>query len=160
MEDRPEKPARDTPHHVPSFDPRLTLRPQTFRLAALNDTDNERFEIKFFENVLATDPCNEEALMLLGNVYTREGDYRRGLDLDKRLVRLRPEDPTAFYNLACSYALLHRTGEAYASLEKAVSLGYRNLSHLLKDPDLEHLRQDSNFRPFVARLLGRKPSDS
>jgi len=160
MEDTPEKPTRDAARHVPSFDPRLTLRPRTFRLAELNDTDNQRFEIKFFENVLATDPCNEEALMLLAHVYTREGDYTRGLDIDERLVRLRPEDPTAYYNLACSYALLHRTGDAYASLEKAFSLGYRNLSHLLKDPDLEHLRQDGNFRSFVARLLGRKASDS
>jgi hypothetical protein len=80
--------------------------------------------------------------------------------MDQRLVRLKPDDATAYYNLACSYSLLKRGGEAFTCLEKAIMLGYHNLGHILKDPDLEHLRQDSNFRAFVARLLRQKASNS
>jgi hypothetical protein len=67
------------------------------------------------------------------------------------LVRLRPERPVPWYNLACSYALLGMTDKAIGALDRALRLGYAHLAHLGRDPDLNSIRDDPRF----ARLLRR-----
>ena len=114
--------------------------------------DTEQFEIEFLEAVVARDPCEESSLALLGHIYTRKGQYAKGLEIDLRLAKLRPDDPIALYNLACSLSLLNRIDEAFDALEKAVGLGYRDLQHLLQDEDLETLRSDPRFGAFCLRM--------
>jgi hypothetical protein len=140
-------------------DPRLSLGTKVFRLDSAGRDDDRGFEIRFLENVLAHDPCNEDALMVLGHAYTRRGEFERGLDIDRRLTRLRPADPTAFYNLACSHALLGDVPSAYTALEKAFTLGYADLGHVLKDPDLETLRRDRGFRRFINEIAAAHCGD-
>ena len=90
--------------------------------------------------------------MILGNNYTLRGDYRRGLEIDLRLSALRPADPIVQYNLACSYSLLGSPNEAVASLEEAISLGYRDFEFMRKDRDLDPIRKDVRFQRLVERL--------
>lgn len=160
MNQNQQHPVEKAVHHIPAKDPRLSLKPRLFDISCHETKDDEQFEINFFENILAEDPCNEDVLMFLGHAYTRRGNYKMGLTLDQRLARLRPADPTAFYNLACSYSLLQQTNEALSTLEKALSLGYNDFPHILKDPDLENLRNSPRFRGLIARLLKGNPNDS
>jgi tetratricopeptide (TPR) repeat protein len=146
--------------HPLAEDSLLSLRPQLFQLSEFGQEDDARFEIQFFEELLSRDPCNEEALMILGTTYTRRGEYEKGLNVDRRLVRLRPADPIVYYNLACSYCLLQQLDESLAALERAISLGYRDVPHLAKDPDLDNLRSDPRYRKLLGRLVGRSASDS
>ena len=88
----------------------------------------------------------------LGELYTRAGEYEKGLALDRRLIELAPESPIVHYNLACSLALLDQPDGAFEALEKAVQLGYRDLAHLRRDPDLASLRTDPRFVELVKRL--------
>jgi len=142
-------------------DPRFSLVPLQLRLAGASAVDDERFELQFYEEVLRQDPCNEDVLMALGHAYTTRGEYQKGLEVDRRLVRLRPEDPTAFYNLACSYSLTGRLDDSILTLEQAIRLGYKDFAHMLKDPDLENLRKDERFRRLIARRhSGGAPSPS
>ncbi len=64
-------------------------------------TDDE-FEIWFLEGVLESYPAYVEGLMFLGNVYTANGMYEKGLKIDIKLAKLKPSDPLVHYNLACS----------------------------------------------------------
>ena len=143
----------------PKPDPMLTLRPSALTFSVVSNTDDEHFEQQFMEELLETDPCNEEALMVLGHSYTRRGEFEKGLAIDRRLARLRPSDPTVYYNLACSFSLLQQTEDGLAALEKAITLGYRDLGHMLKDPDLTNLREDQRFRPLVSRLTPPSPGN-
>ena len=144
---------------MPVFDRRLTLTRKPIPISRLA-LDDAQFELSFIEEVVQHDPCNEDALMLLGHAYTRRGDYERGLAIDRRLTRLRPGDPTVYYNLACSYSLLRRIEDAFGALEKAVSLGYRDLNHVLRDPDLANLRNEPEFGEFANRLFGGPRAES
>jgi tetratricopeptide (TPR) repeat protein len=110
------------------------------------------FEIAFFESVLRKNPKYTEVIEILGELYTRTGRIEDGLRMDRRLVRLLPDDANAYYNLACSLALKKRNTEALATLKKAVSLGYSDIDWLLQDPDLETLKKLPAFKRLVTKI--------
>ena len=117
--------------------------------------DNLNFEIDFYRAIIEKAPDYVEALSVLGEAYARKGLYQEGLKIDQRLTALRPKDPIAHYNLACSYSLTRRKIEALESLERSIELGYRDLAHLARDSDLAYLHGDRSFHRLVQRL-GRK----
>lgn len=124
----------------------------TLALQAQIDRMGWTFLAEFLEIETARHPGNLEALAELGHVYTRQGEYARGLAIDRKLVELVPHDPTARYNLACSLALLGARDEALDTLGRAIELGYDDAEHLTADEDLESLREDPRFVELVARL--------
>ncbi len=107
------------------------------------------FELDFFEGILTRNPDFIDALRVHGNNLTLKGRYAEGLMIDRRLVELRPRDPLAHYNLACSYALLKKIEPALRALRKALDLGYRNFRFLHEDSDLDALRKDRRFRQLL-----------
>jgi hypothetical protein len=104
------------------------------------------------EGVVRRDPHYVEALQILGDDYTRRGLYRDGLKVDERLAKLRPKDSLVQYNLACSYSLTNRVGDALVALERALRLGYRDLKWLDEDPDLHKVRQHPLYEKIRAKL--------
>jgi tetratricopeptide (TPR) repeat protein len=111
------------------------------------------FELDFFERILERNPDYVDVLRAHANNLTAKGLYTRGLAADRRLIRLRPNDPDAHYNLACSFSLLRLNDAAIASLDSSLKLGYRDLEHMLGDPDLEHVRKDARFVGLLGRYL-------
>ena len=126
------------------------------------------FEITFYERLLRAYPDFVDALVPLADAYSRHGLYEKGLQMDLRVAELRRQDPLTWYNLACSYSLLKRLEEALDALRRAVELGYTDLTHLQKDPDLANLRHSPKYRQLLesfaassaarARLNERQPT--
>ncbi len=114
-------------------------------------TDDE-FEIWFLEGVLEGYPAYVEGLMFLGNVYTANGMYEKGLKIDIKLAKLKPSDPLVHYNLACSYSLLGSANKALESLGKAIDLGYNDIRHLESDSDLDGLRGEAGYEMLINKL--------
>jgi tetratricopeptide (TPR) repeat protein len=110
------------------------------------------FEIGFFESVLRRNPRDTGVIEILGGLYTKDGRIADGLKMDRRLVRLLPDNATAHYNLACSLALKKRKAEALRSLQRAVELGYKDVDWMMQDPDLEPLKKLSAFKQLVAQI--------
>jgi tetratricopeptide (TPR) repeat protein len=111
-----------------------------------------QFEIDFFEAVHRRCPDYLDVVGLLGGLYTRVGRITDGLKMDRKLVRLDPENPTAHYNLACSLALCRKRPDAIRSLRKALALGYDDLDWMQRDPDLEILKHDPEFQQLLRQL--------
>ena len=111
--------------------------------------DDEDLAVELCERVLEADPDNIEALGYLGNHCTRSGEYQRGLEIDLRLVRLRPDSARGHYNLACSYALLERPDDAMRELGLACECGFDDAEHMSRDDDLASLRERQDFRKLV-----------
>ena len=109
-------------------------------------------EISFFEGIVRRDSDYVEALQILGDAYTRRGEYADGLKVDEQLARLRPTDALVHYNLACSYSLTAQVEQSGASLEKALQLGYRDFKWIVTDPDLKNLRRHALYRKIRAKL--------
>lgn len=116
------------------------------------------FEIKFYEGIVEKKPDFLQALIMLGELYTKKGLYDKGLDIDLRLASLRPADPYVLYNLACSYSLTGQAPKAFEAMKEAVENGYRDFRHLEQDPDLNNLMNDSRFQAYFSGLKKLYPS--
>ena len=76
--------------------------------ARVPDQHQLEFELGFLRGRSGRCPDYVDVLRIMGNLLTLKGRFADGLQIDKRLVQLRPNDALAHYNLACSFALLKR----------------------------------------------------
>jgi tetratricopeptide (TPR) repeat protein len=113
-------------------------------------------KISFLEGLVKRDPAYIEALQLLGDHFTERGSLESGLKVDLQLSALLPRNPLVFYNLACSYSLNGDFDLAAASLENALTLGYRDFNWLARDPDLRSLRKHPVFQPIRDKIRKMK----
>jgi tetratricopeptide (TPR) repeat protein len=118
----------------------------------LREQSQIEFEIEFLGRILERDPFFVDALRVQATNLAARGLYARALQIDRRLVRLIPDDAVAWYNLACSYAVLGMIDPAFFALERSLELGYRALKRLRRDPDLKALRRDPRFFRLLRRF--------
>ena len=120
--------------------------------------DDIDFEIAFYNGLIEKNPNFVEALVALGDLYTKARRYKEGLAVDEHLAQLKPEDPIILYNLACSYSLLEDIDKAFRAFKKAIKCGYFDLEHIERDDDLTNLRKDRRFQQYLARIKTKKPA--
>lgn len=119
---------------------------------AKDKSHDPEFEIRFYESVLRRNRDYTEVVEILGGLYTKQGRVADGLKMDRKLVKLQPDNATAHYNLACSLALSRRKADALRSLRHAIALGYRDFDWMQQDPDLEELKAHPAFLALLAQL--------
>jgi tetratricopeptide (TPR) repeat protein len=124
-------------------------------LARSGDLSQLDFELEFFSRILGSHPDYIDVLRVQGNNLTLKGRYTEGLHIDKRLVQLRPSDPLAHYNLACSFCLVKKSDLALKALRRALELGYRDFRYLKEDRDLDAIRHDPRFRQLLREFENR-----
>jgi tetratricopeptide (TPR) repeat protein len=125
--------------------------PAATGIAASRTADQHQldFELDFYNGILTRCPDYIDVLRVMGHLLTLKGRYVDGMQIDTRLVQLRPNDALAHYNLACSYALLSRPELCLKLLRRAVELGYRDFRYMREDHDLDSVRQDPRFRMLL-----------
>lgn len=111
--------------------------------------EDHTFDISFYESILRRDPSYVDVVEILGGLYTKAGRIADGLKMDRKLVRLQPENATAHYNLACSLVLSKRLPDALATLAQAIALGYDDAEWMASDPDLAPLQKRSDFQTLL-----------
>jgi tetratricopeptide (TPR) repeat protein len=111
--------------------------------------------IPVYEDVLKKTPENGLAWNRLGYCYHNLGEYDKAMaDYDKSLLcKPTPQlEATVQSRLARIYAVRKETEKAFASLEKAIQLGYINLSELQTQKELDPLRNDKRFEEVLKRV--------
>jgi len=68
------------------------------------------------------------------------------------MVKSKPEDSIAWYNLACCESLLGNVGEAIETLRTAIATGYNNVEHMKKDVDFDNIRNTEEFQQLIQSL--------
>ena len=112
-----------------------------------------QFQREFYEAAVGIQPDNLECMVQLGDIYTRQGQYEKGLMIDRRLVKLCPHEPTFRYNLACTYSLLNRCHQSVDALREAIRLGYRDIEHMEGDEYLENVHDTRPFKELVEEFF-------
>lgn len=115
-------------------------------------TDKLDFELSFFKDLHRRMPKDFRIASMLAHLYTETGQIDQGLRMDRKLVRLSPENPTVHYNLACSLALKKRRADALKSLRAAITFGYSDFVWMRHDPDLSNLHQYHGFTKLCKEL--------
>lgn len=69
----------------------------------------------------------------------------------EEMLKIQPDDPNHWYNLACVQSRLGEKAAAVKSLETAVDKGWVGFVHLERDEDLENIRKEKGYRALVAR---------
>ncbi len=57
----------------------------------------------------------------------------------------------AYYNIACGYSLKKESKDALDYFEKSVNEGFTDWSHIEKDTDLDHVRNDARFKEIIVK---------
>ncbi len=108
-----------------------------------------RRALQLAEKHVELHPDDPRALYLGAVTLARIGDRQRSLDWIRRALAIDPEESSILYNVACAYALLGRTEEALACLEKVLTHGawYKNWAK--NDSDLDSLRNHPRFQALL-----------
>ncbi|MEM8868051.1 MAG: tetratricopeptide repeat protein [Verrucomicrobiota bacterium] len=118
----------------------------------MGDRDDFSFELSFYECIHKRMPKDVRVASILAHLYTKTGRLDSGLKMDRKLVRLTPDDPTAHYNLACSLSLKGRYNDAIKVLREAITLGYADFNWMRNDPDLADLQDKPKFSELLSEL--------
>ena len=119
---------------------------------------SNRFLLSVAEAHAKAHPGDLDALRELAYAYTSSGRLEEALAADRELVAREPLRADLHYDLACSFALLGRSDDAFPSLNRALDLGFDSLEILEADDDLASLRPDPRYAALVARLRGDGPA--
>jgi tetratricopeptide (TPR) repeat protein len=110
------------------------------------------FEIELYRQLLKRDPHYVDVMRVLATNLAAKGLHDESLDVDERLVRLRPNDQVALYNLACSYSMVGLVDASLELLRRAIESGYDEFEYMQHDADLETLRRDPRFKELLVSL--------
>ena len=103
------------------------------------------FEFNFYKSLYKKLPNDKLLICILAEMYTRYGAIDKGLELDKKLVKIDSANPLAYYNLACSLSLKKQFKQSINALRQSIKLGYGDFNWMLEDEDLNALRETEYF---------------
>ena len=92
-----------------------------------------------------------------GSRLLEQKKYREAIEKFSEIVsawRRSQQAMPAAYNVACGYSLLGEKSKALEWLEKAVEMGWKDVTHLEKDSDLDSLREETGFKKLLGKLKG------
>ena len=98
---------------------------------------------------LETVPEDVRARILIATNLANSGDADEAIRHLQTAVALRPNDGNTLYNAACTYGCLNMKTEALEALKRAIAAGYGNSNWASRDPDLNCLHDDAEFRKLV-----------
>jgi serine/threonine protein kinase/Tfp pilus assembly protein PilF len=98
---------------------------------------------------LETVPEDVRARILLATNLANSGNADEAIRHLRTAVALRPNDGNTLYNAACTYGCLKMKTEALDTLKRAIAAGYGNSNWAARDPDLNCLHDNAEFRKLV-----------
>ncbi|GAA4310708.1 TPR end-of-group domain-containing protein [Nibribacter koreensis] len=100
-------------------------------------------------------PPAHEAFNKKGTEEYNKKNYTQAIDQYQQAIKATPQGAhvrSTYYNIACCYALLGQKEPALKALQQAVKAGYKNVSHLKTDTDLDLLRKEKTYLQVVGQL--------
>jgi tetratricopeptide (TPR) repeat protein len=88
----------------------------------------------------------------LGMSFHARRNYGPAVELVKLAGRASGGSPRWLYNLACAYSRAGAKRDALRALESAVKNGFVNVELMLRDADLESIRNEPAFKSLLQRM--------
>ncbi|MCA6312834.1 tetratricopeptide repeat-containing glycosyltransferase family protein [Phenylobacterium sp.] len=116
---------------------------------------------RLYEQILAAEPSNFDALHLLGLTAHQSGDHERAVELISAALRIDQAQPDACSNIGLALQALGRFSEALAFTDAAIALrpgsskGYSNRGNILRD-----MKRLQEALASLDRAVALDPSDA
>jgi non-specific serine/threonine protein kinase len=110
----------------------------------------EKRALQLVEKYSASHPDDARALYLGATILVRIGEHEKGAEWARRAIAIDPEETSILYNVACVFALLGKTEDAFACLAKVMHAGTFYKNWAAKDSDLDSLRSDPRFHAMIS----------
>lgn len=77
------------------------------------------------------------------------GEYEKAEALFRRQLESQPRNFVPWYNLGCALSMQGKAEEAMEAVERAIELGFSDLSHLTRDPQLRAIRALARYQEII-----------
>jgi len=121
---------------------------QGLTFASMKDYDNAIVE---FGKAIEVDSRYAAAYANRGVAYIQQRKLNKALDDLKQAEGLNPKDKMIQYNLTALFSLQGQRDRALDALDRTLELGFGDYDALRKDPDLNNLRSDPEFRKVLEK---------
>lgn len=92
----------------------------------------------------------------LGFAAYRAGEAELAFKAFKHELKVNPKSNTARYNIACALTTLGDHDAAFVALNSAVEHGFSDMDLLMEDPDIDALRESTDFNTIVKAVAWRQ----
>ena len=90
----------------------------------------------------------KEAAINLSTAYMKNSNFDKALETLETAMLLDSKNPHIHYNFACYYSLMGQPETSLEKLKDAIHFGFDKFDQIETDPDLEKLRQSSEFKSW------------
>jgi tetratricopeptide (TPR) repeat protein len=115
--------------------------------------------IEYFKHAVRLRPEYAPGHAVLAICYLYEKLYIHALSEFMTAVDLDPADHNSMYNIACIYSLQNKPEPALRWLERALDNGFSDFEHMKQDPDLDNIRESSEYREMIEAATREAPAD-
>jgi len=112
---------------------------------------------RILEGILRKTPYKLAVLVLLSVNYEKLGKDWKTEEVYLSAIKAKPDHHLLSYNLACFYATHGKPEKAIFYLMEALRKGMHDPDLLMKDPDMNSLRERSDFKEILTRMTTPPP---
>jgi hypothetical protein len=113
------------------------------------DSSFEQFAEK--QNLLMVKACENKDTAQYKNLFNEFFKRYESLD-DSNKKQFKSALTDAYYNFACTYSLTNNKKLALDYLDKAITSGFYNYSHIMQDKDLDLIRNENRFKTSTDKI--------
>ena len=118
---------------------------------SLSEMGDYKNSVKFFVRSILINPKSLDTRNNLGNLYIKQKKLDQAVNEFKIILKIDPKYATAYYNLACVYALANKKPLAFDCLQKAIAMDKKLKEIAINDPDLDNIRKDKKFLDIIKK---------
>lgn len=146
---------RVNPNNAPQhFKQALRINPDPYKarmfLTQVLDYTKKMDEmIERLEQKRLKEPENPDVLHKLAVLYSLCGENGKALNMLFAFVKVQPDNPDGYYNIACIYARQNNINESIRWLQESFAKGFNDVELLAADNDLENIRGTEYYRKLM-----------
>ena len=98
---------------------------------------------------LGDQPAESHVVNMIGVLHYKKKEYDKAAEKYQEAMDLDSNNPSPYYNLGCINCLRGNNEKALKYLKKTLEIDPNYKEHMLKDEDIENIRETDEFKKLV-----------
>ena len=109
---------------------------------------------QLYEQIVALNEVDAMSMYRLGLCYHLDDNLPNAIKVHQMASSYPENRPNSIYNLACAYSLSGDKDRAFEALQSAIDARFDNGTLIVRDSDLDNVRDDPRFQEILRRVFG------